>query len=100
MAAEQQTSSKLNLTLIWAVVAFVGGSLFSAGLGWGHSTGSIDALSLAVAQLSAKMDTMTTQFNVANVESRERLKGLEDEVKVLQDQVIEARNERTYAPHK
>jgi hypothetical protein len=73
--------------VIWSMLAFLVGTIFSAGMGWGHNNGSIDNMALQVAQMRTTLDVLTTAFNSANIDSHERLKALETEVTIMRGDV-------------
>ncbi len=51
---------------IWAVIAFMVGTIFSAGLGWGRSSDSIDQMTRTLARLEGSIDTLTDKYNISD----------------------------------
>jgi hypothetical protein len=81
--------------VIWAVVAFIIGAVFTGGQGWGRSNSALENLTLQISHMDSSLNALTEKFNSANSDTRERLKGVEDEVKTLQNEVDDLRRSRT-----
>lgn len=59
---EQTTSFKWKPELIWAIVAFLIGTIFSAGLNLGKSNTNLDSVNLKLVEIQASLEKLNTKY--------------------------------------
>ena len=58
----QQPARSVPWNIIWAVAAFVIGIIFSAGMGWGRNSNSIDNMALSISRLEGAVSTLRDSY--------------------------------------
>lgn len=82
MNHDQQSESKAPrwslMNLVPALVAFLIGALFSAGMGWGRSTDTIEHLVTTVSRLEGAIDALSTKYTQTDKTTAEQLQQIND----------------------
>jgi len=64
--------------VIWAMVAFLSGTLFSAGMGWGRNSNSLDNIALSISRLEGEVTTLSDKYTVTDKNVSQELQKIED----------------------
>lgn len=59
---QQTTSVKWKPELIWAIIAFLVGTIFSAGLNLGKSGTNLDSVNLKLVEIQASLEKLNTKY--------------------------------------
>jgi hypothetical protein len=64
--------------VIWAMIAFLSGTLFSAGMGWGRNSTSLDNIALAISRLEGEVNALTEKYTSTDKSVGQELQKIED----------------------
>lgn len=64
--------------VIWAMVAFLSGTLFSAGMGWGRSSTSLDNIAISISRLEGEVNALSDKYTVTDKSVSQELQKIED----------------------
>lgn len=56
----------VNWNVVWAVAAFVGGTIFSAGMGWGRGSGDVANAILQIGEVKGMISQLSEKFTVSD----------------------------------
>lgn len=82
MSEEKHQTPKLSiavfLPVVWAILAFAAGTVFSAGMGWGHNSDALNNLVANVARLEGAIDQLSTRYTASDKNVTQQLQKIED----------------------
>lgn len=64
--------------VVWAICAFLCGTLFSAGMGWGRNSTSLDNIALSISRLEGELNALTEKYTVTDKANSQELQRIED----------------------
>lgn len=76
--AEEIKQKLIDWKLIWVVAAFLAGSLFQAASGWGRQTGSLESLSLQMAEIKGSLSILGEKYASGDKMTTQELQKIED----------------------
>lgn len=83
----EDLKSKIDWKLIWVIAAFLVGTLFSAGMGWGRGSSSIENMTLQLAELKGAVNILSDKYTMADKAMSTELQKVEDHL-AYQDERI------------
>lgn len=60
------------------MVAFLGGTVFSAGMGWGRSSTSLDNIAISMSRLEGEVNALTDKYTLTDKSTSQELQKIED----------------------
>lgn len=80
---EQTTTFKWKPELTWAIVAFLIGTIFSAGLNLGKSSTNLDSVNLKLVEIQASLEKLNTKYTDSDKTTAIELQSIEQHLKYV-----------------
>jgi len=71
--------------LIWSVVAFLVGAVFSAGMGWGKNDSTLQSLNTQLAEIKGQLGVLTEKYIASDKSGAQKLQELDDHFSRVED---------------
>jgi hypothetical protein len=89
--------------LIWSVVAFAVGAIFSAGMGWGKNDSALQTMSTQLVEIKTALQVLNEKYTVSDKSIGQKIQEFEDHFTRMEEhlgyqdkQILVLQGERSY----